>query len=315
MSRERLVLLGSGSFGIPAFEQLLESFDCRLVVSQPDRAAGRGQSSTPTPVSKWALSRGLPLLRTADVNAPEAVAAVAEHDPAALAVVAFGQKLGAALLGGHFAINLHGSLLPRWRGAAPVQRALMSGDGEVGVCVIAVADRMDAGAVFAGRTTKALEAETAGELHDRLSLLGAPLLLEVLQRHFCGGCAGISQDESLVTRAKKLSRSEAWVNFGESARMVAARINGLNPWPGCDGEIAGHPLRLLRAKMRVQMDADPAVFAGNIGIDGGVRCGGGGVVDLLEVQAAGGRPMDLGAFLRGKRVVLPCSIKSGVTTL
>ena len=143
----RVVFLGSGAFGLPTLDRLLESCDVPLVVSQPDRPAGRGRRSTPTPIAARALEQadGPTVLRTDSVNDPETIRAIDLATPDALVVIAFGQKIGSEILDRHFAVNLHASLLPRWRGAAPINRAMMAGEETTGVSVISLAERMDAG--------------------------------------------------------------------------------------------------------------------------------------------------------------------------
>ncbi len=309
-ARLRVAFLGSGAFGLPTLEAIAEVHDVVLVISQPDRPAGRGRQSTGTPISARVLedherSEGrfarTELLRTDDVNAPEVLARLAELQTEAMVVIAFGQKLGAALLDDRFAVNLHASLLPRWRGAAPINRAMRAGDRETGVSVISLADRMDAGAVHATRSTVIDPAETAGELHDRLARLGIDPVLEVLDRWRAREIEAVAQDESAATPAAKLSKAEATVDFSESSSLVRGRIHGLIPWPGCQVEAVSPDgeSRLLRIH-RVQevserMDGPP----GTIGDAGLVGCGSGSI-RLLEVQIPGGRAMAWEDLQRGR---------------
>ena len=165
----RLVLLGSGIFGVPTFEALADRHDVELVVSQPDRPAGRGRALQPTPVSSWAADRGLPLQTTDDVNDPVFIDRIRSMEVDAWIVIAFGQKLGPDLLADRFAINLHASLLPRYRGAAPINHAIIQGEHETGLSVITLADRIDAGDVLGSVSTPIEPEETAGVLHDRPS--------------------------------------------------------------------------------------------------------------------------------------------------
>ena len=242
----RIAFLGSGAFGLPTLDAIVGAHDVPLVISQPDRPAGRGRRETPTPISARVLSdheagtgdfAETRLLRTDAVNGAEAVAVLEEVEPDALVVIAFGQKIGPAVLDGRFAVNLHASLLPRWRGAAPINRAMMAGDRVSGVSVISLAERMDAGEVHALRETAIDPGETAGELHDRLAGLGPEVVLEVLERFAGGEVRAESQDESLVTHAAKLGRSDSTVDFSAEAAAVRSRIHGLVPWPGCEVEV------------------------------------------------------------------------------
>lgn len=285
----RVAFLGSGAFGVPSAEALQRAFGIVLVITQPDRPAGRGRVPTPTPVAAWAAEQGIETIKTEDVNGSAALELLHARAIDTLVVIAFGQKIGEEVLRGRFAVNLHGSLLPRWRGAAPIQRALMAGDREVGVSVISIAPRMDGGLVYATAATCPGEAETAGELHDRLAALGVEPLMAVVRAHAAGQpLRGCVQDESLATRARKLSRADAWVDLDGPARAAASRINGLSPWPGVDAEVAGRPVKLLRARV-----------AGADG-DGGVS-GDGGRLEILEVQPSGGRVMPWADFVRGLR--------------
>ncbi len=238
-----IVFRGSGAFGIPALEALRASrHKIVQVISQPDRPAGRGKHLTPTPVSQWAAEHGLPLARTEDANEAETLELLRSRRDAGaqcLVVIAFGQKLSDELLaifprGG---INLHSSLLPKYRGAAPINWAVINGDAQAGVCVIEVTRVMDAGDILATAAAPVGESETAGELHDRLALLGSPLLPRVLEAMESGTLVRAAQDRLLATRAPKLSREMAWVDFTESAARVSARIRGMSPWPGVQVEL------------------------------------------------------------------------------
>jgi methionyl-tRNA formyltransferase len=311
-----VVFLGSGAFGLPVLRMLADAGRVAAVVSQPDREAGRGKRPTPTPVSEFALARGLPLLRPSDCNAPaelDAIRAAAAGAAAraaaggrpqpgpALVVIAFGQKLSPALLSGVFAVNLHGSLLPRWRGAAPVQRALMEGDAVAGVTVIGLADRMDAGAVYGTGSLAVGPRQTAGELHDALAELGPELVGGVLRAWTSGTAASRAQDEALATRARKLSRLDAWVDLSMPAGRVRARINGLNPWPGCSISVDGAPLVVRRCEEAPEAVSRPGAPApGTLSADGTLACGS-GAVRLLEVQAPGARAMPFADWARGRR--------------
>ncbi len=311
----RIAFLGSGAFGLPTLEAIAAAHDVPLVVSQPDRPAGRGRRDTPTPISERVLvdrERGdgafasTTLLRTDDINGADARAVLDEVNPDAMVVIAFGQKIGPAVLDGRFAVNLHASVLPRWRGAAPINRAMMAGDVTTGVSVISLAERMDAGDVHAVRETPIDPAETAGELHDRLAGLGPAAVLEVLDRFGRGEIRAESQDHTLATRAAKLGRADATVDFAGPPELVRARIHGLMPWPGCEviveapagGTVSIDRLRLHRVEVVSEAIIDPSE-PGTLDARGVVACDGGGV-RLLEVQAPGGRVLDWESFQRGR---------------
>ena len=235
-----ILFLGSGAFGIPSLNALaLSAHKILHILSQPDRPAGRGKHLTPTPVSQWALDRNLPLTRTENANAPEILSLIRELNPDAIVVIAFGQKLSSDFLAltKNPLINLHSSLLPKYRGAAPINWAIINNDPTAGVCVIEVTPTMDAGDILASVSTPIDPAETAGELHDRLALLGSPLLPQVLDDLANGTRHRTPQDPTLVTKARKLSREIAWVDFTQPAPNVSARIRGLSPWPGVKVEL------------------------------------------------------------------------------
>ena len=295
----RVVFMGSGAFGLPSAKALAAGHDIALVVSQPDRSAGRGRQMRATPVAEWALQEGLPLERTSDVNEPSMSGRIRGERPDALVVIAFGQKLSTELLEGVPAFNLHASLLPAYRGAAPINRAMIDGSMRTGVSVIALANRMDAGEVFAQAEIPIDPAETAGELHDRLAELGPDVLLGVLESLEAGTLQGAVQEESAATLAPKLSRAEATTSFDEPAALVRARIHGLTPWPGCDVQLGTQRLRLLR--VREDPEGPCEGIPGTLLEDGSIACAQ-GVVHLLEVKPAGGRAMSFDAWLRGHGV-------------
>ncbi len=320
----KLIYFGSGAFGVPTLERLVAEHDVRLVVTQPDRPAGRGGKLTPTPVGEWCALHApdLPVIKPEKVNQVEILQRIRDAGAEAFVVIAFGQKLGKSLLDGVFAINLHASLLPRWRGAAPINAAMLGGDAVTGNSVITLADRMDAGLIL-GHTTRAVGSDvTAGELHDLLSADGPPLVLDVLQRHVAGSLTPRAQDENLVTLAGKLSRADAWVDFSRPASECLRRVHGLTPWPGVmavivnAGSNGAAPLCELKL-LRVQ--ALPAGSQQGLGApghllpgpgEGSVACGGGTAMKLIDVQPAGKRPMAWEQFARGLRIDGPVELRT-----
>jgi methionyl-tRNA formyltransferase len=306
----RIVFFGSGAFGVPTLEALIAApaaWEIALVVSQPDRPAGRGRALTPTPIAAIAEARGLPCRKPADVNTPDEIAAIRSLGSFgalgaggvdAFVVIAFGQKLSPELLGDTFAINLHASLLPAYRGAAPINWALIDGCDETGISVIGLAQRMDAGLVYATRRTQIGRTETCGELHDRLATLGVPAVVETLERFGRGDLGGVPQDERLVSKARKLRREDGRIDVASaSARMLRGRIHGLTPWPGCDCCVDGEVVRLLRVRDEAMEGGD--AMPGRVLPDGSIGCASGRLV-VLELQAPGGRPMSLEAYRAGR---------------
>ncbi len=314
----RLVFLGSGTFGLPALDALSRAHTIAMVITQPDRKAGRGGTLTPTPVGAWAAEHlqggeaGLPILKPERINDPPSVEQIRAVEADAWVVIAFGQKLGQPLLADRFAINLHASLLPRWRGAAPINAAILAGDAVTGNSVITLAERMDAGRVL-GQTDRPIgPTETAGELHDLLAGDGPGLVLRVLEERAAGRLQQSEQDESLVTLAKKLSRADGWIDCEGSAEDCRRRINGLSPWPGVQATLAGHTLKLLRAKTQQEEsvaqlpDSAPPVPGTLIEPTAGLVACREGLLQLLKVQPAGKKPMAWADFARGRELAPGC---------
>ena len=312
-----VVFFGSGAFGLPTLERLASAHNVTAVVTQPDRKAGRGARLTPTPIGAWAGEHlaGVPLLKPERVGHPDVIGRVRACPADAWVIIAYGQKLPPALLADRFAINLHASLLPRWRGAAPINWAILEGDPETGNSVITLADRMDAGLVL-GQSRRAIEpAHTTGELHDLLAQDGPDLVQRVLDEHGAGRLTPIEQDESLVTHARKLSKEDARMDFARPAEVCRNRIHGLNPWPGVVVGCEGQALKLLRAEAidaPAQEDGAPGSVVDTR--EGVVRCAPGSALRLLEVQPSGKRPMPWADFARGRDLTPGCRLTGGSET-
>lgn len=309
----RIVFFGSGAFGLPTLEFLRarpDEYEIALVVSQPDKPAGRKRRLTPTPIAQWVQQQGLECLKPERVNEPTIVQRVRSLRPDAFVVIAFGQKIGEGLLDSAassdeigmvrpLAINLHGSLLPAYRGAAPIQRAMMDGRTTTGVSIITLAPRMDAGDILATESTAIRPDETAGELHDRLALLGPAAVAKVLDEYRVGALKPQPQDESLATHAAKLTKQEGTTHFDQPAANVRARIHGLNPWPGCTVLLDGAAVRLIR--VRDWPDERHAAPAGTILDSLHIACSS-GAIEIMEIQPEGGRPMPLAAYCHGREL-------------
>lgn len=317
----RIVFLGAGAFGIPTLDALARGHDLRAIVTQPDKPAGRSRALTPTPIGVWRdeHAQGTPIFKPRDINdpdAPDALHAVRAIGADAWVIIAYGQKLGEPLLEDRFAINLHASLLPRWRGAAPINHAILAGDTQTGNSVITIAQRMDAGLVL-GQSRRPIEpTRTAGELHDDLASDGPALVLRVLDEFAHDTLKPVEQDEALVTRATKLGRADGWVDFHRPARECRCRVHALTPWPGVDVRCGAEPLRLLRVQ-DLEPDAQQLTVAppGQLldAAEGVIACAGGTALRLLEVQPPGKNPMAWREYQRGRadRVVRGVRFEGG----
>jgi methionyl-tRNA formyltransferase len=293
----RLVFFGSGSFGVPTLQRLRQVHEVKLVVTRPDRPAGRSRRPVPTPIGAEAREARISTFKPGDPNEPEAIRTIQSQRPDGIVVIAYGHKLGEDLLGETFAINLHGSLLPAYRGAAPIHWAIINGESHTGVTVIGLAQRMDAGTIYAHASTPIDPRETAGELHDRLALLGPESVLTTLERHETGTLVGRPQDPALVSRAPKLTKSDGTVGFDQPAPAVRCRIHGLTPWPGCTVDLAGGRLRIHRVEE--VPTPDPNAEPGRLLDDGIVACHP-GAVRILEVQPPGRTVMSFSAYAAGR---------------
>ena len=307
----KLVFFGSGAFGLPTLQSLSKNHDVLAVVTQPDRPAGRKKKLTPTPIAQWAGQHldSAQLIKPENVNDPEVLARVRGFDADAWVVIAFGQKLSEPLLADRFAINLHASLLPRWRGAAPIHHAIIAGDSETGNSVITLAQKMDAGLVL-GQSRRAIEpAQTTGELHDLLAADGPALVKSVLDEFERDALTPIEQDESLVTLAGKFQKEDGSVDWSREAREIANQINGMSPWPCVTVRFRGEPLKLLRAE---QGDADISAPPGSI-VDAtaGLVATGEGALRIIDVQPASRKPMTWSAFVNGYEVKQGEALESG----
>jgi methionyl-tRNA formyltransferase len=301
MSALRVIFAGSGEFGVPTLRALIESeHEVITVISQPDRPAGRGRGMTPTAIAKLALEVGVKVIRTERINA--------EPLPPAdlMVVIAFGQKISAekvnhARLG---SVNLHASRLPLFRGAAPINWAILSGQAVTGNSVIRLADKMDAGAILAQSVVQIGELETAGELHDRLAIDGVNLVMDVARDLSTGAAFEAPQDESKATIAPKLSRESARLDFSRPAEELARKIRGLYPWPGCCVRVVDESgvevgrMRPIRARARP--DSSHSGQLGDITELGFVQTGV-GLLELVECQPDGGKPMAFEDYRRGHR--------------
>lgn len=297
----RIVFAGAGEFGLPALRRLAAGHKVVEVVTQPDRPAGRGRHMEPTAIAQAALELGLPLVRTENIN----VEALPDAD--VLVVIAFGQKVSQELAGRYRlgSVNLHSSLLPKCRGAAPINWTLIRGETVTGNSVIRLAEKMDAGAILAQSRLAVEEVETAGELHDRLAEDGGNLIETVLGQLAKGMAVETPQDPALATIAAKLGRQDTLLDFAATpAGVLANRIRGLFPWPGCRVrtlDAAGAvQRRLTLVRARVVEGEGARWSAGELTLTGAISVGDGEyALEVLELQPEGKKPMAISAYRNG----------------
>lgn len=304
----KIVYLGSGEFGIGCLDALVQSSHrLDFIVTQPSRQAGRGRKSTPTPVADWAKDRSIPFIETENVNAPQILQKIADYKPDLIVVAAFGQKIGNELikLPPKGMINVHASLLPKYRGAAPINWAVIRGETEAGVCIITVVEKMDAGDILGRVATKIKSDETAGELHDRLAELAAPLLLETLDKIANDVEVYEKQDHSKATLAPKLKKSDGILDFAEPADVLQRKIRGFWPWPGASAiyvsQKTGKPLRVTLAGAQVVKTSSPALLSpGTLDENLNVICGG-DALKVVKIKPEGSDLMDFKDFVNGRQ--------------
>jgi len=289
----RLVFAGTPEFSVPCLDACRASgAEVVAVYTQPDRPAGRGRKLTPSPVKQAALAAGIAVEQPESLKPADVQQALADYRPDLLVVVAYGLILPRKVL----AIprlgcwNVHASLLPRWRGAAPIQRAVLAGDRESGVDLMRMEAGLDTGPVLLERRTPVSRDDTGGSLHDRLAMLGAEALAEGLRRTLAGeALVATPQPEDGVTYAHKLDKAEAKLDFSRPALELERQVRAFDPWPVAEGEIAGEPLRIWAAHA-IELDhhASPGrvLAAGRDGID--LACGT-GALRVTAVQRAGGK--------------------------
>ncbi len=307
----RLVFLGSGAFAEPTMNWLSNSdHEVALVITQPARKAGRGRKTTPTPVAQLAAELGMETIETDDVNSPPIIQKLKSLDVTVGLVIAFGQKLGPELLklwpGGF--INLHASLLPKYRGAAPINWAIVHGEERTGCSVFKIVSRMDAGPMLSSRWTQIKPEETAGELHDRLAGIGVDAVDAALQLYLNGQLpAGEPQNDREATLAPKLFKANGEIDFSRTAQEVTNHICGMTPWPGAMTKYDSpsgrwEKVTILRARpAEVVSDEPQKMVPGTIDERRFVVVSG-GLIEILEIKPTSGRTMSWREYVNGRHV-------------
>ena len=303
----RLVFLGTGDFAVPSFEAvLLAGHEVLALVTQPDREKGRGQKTSPPPTKPVAEARGVTVLQPRRIREDAALATLRDLRPEILVVVAYGQILPKAVLESapRGAVNVHGSLLPRWRGAAPIQWAIASGDTETGVTTMLLDEGLDTGPTLLARATPIGAEETASELSARLAAVGAELLIQTLRGLEDGSLLPRPQDETKATKARILNKEDGRLDWSLPAAALACRARGFHPWPGAFTAFEGRSLKALRVQALAGGDSS-AVPGTVMAVDEGgvvVACAGGSRLRLLEVQPESRKAMPAAAFAQGARL-------------
>jgi methionyl-tRNA formyltransferase len=296
----RVVFMGTPAFAATALAAIADAgHDVACAYSQPPRPAGRGHRETRSDVHELAAARGIPVRTPARLRDPAEHAAFAALDADIAVVAAYGLILPRPVLDAprHGCINIHASLLPRWRGAAPIQRAILAGDRETGVCIMRMEEGLDTGPVLLRAAMPIGEETTAGALHDALAALGARLVVEALRGVAAGTLRAEPQPEAGVTYASKIAKEEARLGWTRPATELARAVRGFNPFPGAFFELGGERIRVLAAR------AEPGRGEPGTALDDAllVACGE-GALRALVVQRAGRAAMDAADFLRGRAV-------------
>ncbi len=307
----RLIFAGSPDFAVPSLQRLLASqHEVVAVLTQPDRPSGRGRRFKPGPVKRCALEHDLTVYQPAGLKDPDVLEQLAAFAPDLMVIVAYGLLLPPAVLSlpGTGCVNVHASVLPRWRGASPIQAAILAGDRQTGVSIMQMAAGLDTGPVFAVEQTDIGPTETAGELQDRLAELGADLLLRCLDPILEGTLASRSQNDADATTAARISKADALIDWSQPAADIDRKVRAYNPWPVAETILDGERLRCWRSIICADdgSPSDPSTGIGRIeavhndGID--VRTGR-GILRLVELQMPGRRRMNAGDFARGSDVI------------
>lgn len=301
----KIIYAGTPEFAVPALAALIQSsHEVSLVLTQPDRPAGRGMKLKPSPVKSLALEHNIPVLQPETLKDAAVQAQIAAENADALVVAAYGLIIPTAVLNmpRHGCYNIHASLLPRWRGAAPIQRSLLAGDKETGVTIMEVVPALDAGAMILRGALPITAQDTAQTLHDGLADIGAKLMLQAMnQLESAGKLAAEPQDEALVTYAEKLQKSEAAIDWHQDAEALSRQVRAFNPFPVAQSTLQGDTCRIWMAQA-LDGQAEPGTI---VSLDQGIIVGcGKGLLKIDELQLPGGKRLKARDFLAGNPLKL-----------
>ena len=300
----RIVFIGTGEIGAPTLRALLNSeHEVAAVVTQPDKPVGREQRIEPPPIKKEIATSGIPVLQPPRIKDPQAIEELRRLTPDVIVVAAYGQILPREVLEipRLACLNLHASLLPRWRGAAPIQAAIAAGDSETGITVMYMAEGLDTGDILLQRSVEILPNDTGGSLHDRLAQIAPEALLESLQLVAAANSPRIPQDNAFATYAPKLKREHGQIDWSESAEAIERKVRAYNPWPGAFMKVDGQNLKVFSASV-VDLNGEPGeILRSDKDL---IIATGKGALSLTEVQLEGKRRMIAAKFLRGHGALL-----------
>ncbi len=298
MDRPRIVFMGTPALAVPSLEACRAVGEVVAVVTQPDRPKGRGQALQASPVKLAALAAGLPVLQPPRLKGTDFAQTLAAFRPEVTVVTAYGRILPPDVLAAprRGSLNVHASLLPRWRGAAPIQWAIAEGDSQTGVCLMQMEAGLDTGPVLAVRQEAIRPDDTTESLSARLSLLGGALLREELPRFFAGALQAVPQPAQGVTLARVVDKRDGWLDFSLPAPVLERRLRAFTPWPGAWTSLGGQLLKVHAARVLKGAGAPGTVLSTDGGLE--VACGEGSLL-LLDVQGEGKRRMQAADFLRG----------------
>jgi methionyl-tRNA formyltransferase len=294
----KLIFAGTPEFARTALQSLLDAgHEIVLVLTQPDRPAGRGMKLMASPVKQLAQEKGIPVRQPTTLKNAEEQAFLAGLDAEAMIVAAYGLILPQAVLNAfpRGCLNIHASLLPRWRGAAPIQRAILAGDAETGITIMQMGAGLDTGAMLLKKTEAITEQDTAQTLHDRLAIAGGEAIVAALSR--LDGMVAEAQDNALATYAAKLLKEESRLDWSKPALQLAREVRAFNPFPVSTLECNGEIWRVWRARP-AQGQGEPGILL-NAGREGIEVAAGEGSLLLLEIQRPGGKRLEAAAFLQG----------------